>query len=789
MFRKKSKYSKYIRWFWVIFATPFLIAITIFILISKEVFGPMPTFEQLENPENNLAAEVYSDDGVLLGKFYFQNENRTWTNYDEISPYVAAALVSTEDIRFYRHSGIDVRGLARVAVRTILLDQEKGGGSTITQQLAKNLYRTREWMDKGNSGNNKLGLVLSKFKEWVTAVRLERNYTKEEIIAMYLNVYDFLYNARGIRSASMVYFNTTPDSLKIEEAATLVGMLKNSALYNPIRNPEGMLNRRNLVISQMNKYGYITKATADSVKMLPIVTDFQEQSHNTGLGTYLREYVRVTMTAPMPQPNQFYMTSDYEDALAEWENNPLYGWCEKNRKPDGSNYNIYSDGLKIYTTIDSRMQKYAEEAVVEHLSLDLQQAYNENEKDYRRPPFSNDLSADQIESIMESSIRRTDRYYNLSRQGKSADSIKIIFNTPVPMKVFSWKGMRDTIMSPYDSVRYYKNFVRSAIMAMDPHTGYVKAYVGGPDFRFFKYDGVSQQRRQVGSTIKPFLYTLAMQDGLSPCYEVPNTPSDFLVNDTIWTPRSSGPKEYHGKMVTLKWGLAKSENYISAWLMKQFSPQAVLDIMGRMGINTKYVEPVYSIFLGTGIVKLKEMVGAYGTFANKGVYTEPIVVSRIEDKNGNIVSRFSPRIEEVLTEEQAFLMISLLRGVVSADGTAIRMITKYGLTNELGGKTGTTQNHSNGWFMCVAPNLVGGVWTGWEDQAIHFDNITLGQGANMALPVYALFLQKLYQDPELGIMEADKFEEPPGFDIELDCDKVKDESATRNLNRYSTDEF
>jgi penicillin-binding protein 1A len=784
MAENKSKYKKYLRWFWIIFAAPFLVLLTLFILISNEVFGPMPSFEDLENPENNLAAEVYSSDGVLLGKYYLQN--RSWASYEEISPYVVDALIATEDIRYHRHSGIDFRGLARVIVKSILMGQNTGGGSTISQQLAKNLYNTRATM-MGESGKRGIfNLGIAKLKEWATAVRLERNYTKEEIIAMYLNVYDYLYNAVGIKSASEVYFNTTPDSLTIEQSAMFVGMLKNSALYNPKRFPEMMLDRRNLVLSQMVKYDYLDATVADSVSQLPIVLDFKEASHNLGMATYLREYIRTTMIAYEPDRDNYIFTPDYKNDSVEWADNNLYGWCRKNNKPDGSNYNIYKDGLKIYTTIDSRMQQYAEEAVWEHLSEGLQPDFDYQSLSFRSPPYSNDLNSEDIKSIMQTSIRRTDRYRSMTRAGISEDSINIAFNTPTPMSLFTWKGDVDTILTPYDSVYYYKHIVRSGIMAMDPHSGFVKAYVGGPDYRYFKYDAVSQQRKQVGSTIKPFLYTLAMQEGYSPCYEVANVPTVFnIVGDTVpWKPRSSGPKKYHGKMVTLKWGLAKSENYISAWLMTQFTPQAVVDMMSRMGINTRndYVEPVPSIFLGTGIIKLKEMVGAFGTFANKGVYTEPIVVSRIEDKNGNVIARFSPRVEEVMTEEHAYLMVNLLQGVTNT-GTAIRLRTVYELQSQIGGKTGTTQNHSNGWFMGVTPNLVGGVWSGWEDQGIHFENITLGQGANMALPVFGLFLQKIYADEELGIMEADKFEEPPGFNMELDCSKVKNETPVSN--RYN----
>lgn len=774
MSKNNNIYRKYVRWFWAIFVIPFILIITLFILISNDVFGPMPTFDQLENPDNNLAAEVYASDGVLMGKFYLQN--RSWTEYEEISPYVIDALVATEDIRFYRHSGIDFRGLGRVIFKSLLMGKNTGGGSTISQQLAKNLYNTRAEMmgETGKGGIFNLGIA--KFKEWATAVRLERNYTKEEIITMYLNVYDFLYSAVGIKSAAQVYYNTLPDSLTVEQSAMFVGMLKNSALYNPKRFPEKMMARRNLVLSQMVKYGYLEPSVADSVSQIPFNLDFREQSHDKGLATYFREYLRTTMIKYEPKRPDYMFSQDFEDDLDEWDNNPLYGWCRKNKKPDGSNYNLYNDGLKIYTTLDSRMQKYAEEALFQHMSEGLQPDFDRQSLRYRNPPYSNDLSREDIKRLMESSIRRTDRYRVMTADGVPEDSITLAFNTPVPMKLFTWQGEIDTILTPYDSVYYYKHIVRSGMMAMDPHTGNVKVYVGGADYKHFKYDAVSQQRKQVGSTIKPFLYTLAMQNGYSPCDKVSNIPYKFPIGDTVWSPRSSGPKAYHGKMVTLKWGLGQSENYISAWVMKQFSPQAVVDIMTRMGINTRndYVEAVPSIFLGTGIIKLKEMVGAFSTFANEGVYTEPIFVTHIEDKNGNILARLTPKVEEVMTEEQAYLMLDMLQGVINR-GTGIRMRLTYQLHSEMGGKTGTTQNNSNGWFMSITPNLVGGVWTGWEDQSIHFDNITLGQGANMALPVYGLFLQKLYEDPELGIMEADKFIKPPGFNMELDCDKAKKE--------------
>ncbi len=780
---RDKKFRKNIIWFWVIISLPALLVLTLFILISANRLGPIPSFGELENPDNSLAAEVYSEDDVLLGKFYIQN--RTWTEYEEISPYVIDALIATEDIRFYRHSGIDFRGLVRVLVKTIILGQNTGGGSTITQQLAKNLFLPRD-LSHDPAIVRASKLAVAKFKEWQTAVKLEKSYTKEEIITMYLNVFDFIYNAVGINSAARIYFNTTPDSLNIEQSAMLVGMLKNSVAYNPLRNEESALRRRNVVISQMERYGYISHAVADSVSQLPLGIDLREDSHNTGLATYLREYIRSTMNSREPERKSFWSEDQYNDALWRWENDPLYGWCQKNVKPDGTPYNLYRDGLRIYTTINSKMQTYAEEALVEHLSENLQPVFDKRARNYRNPPWSNDLTSAQVKQIMDRSVRQSDRYQSMRRNGIPEDSITLAFNTPIPMKLFSWNGEVDTVMTPIDSIRYYKYFVRSSFMAMDPHTGQVKAYVGGPDFRYFKYDAVTRQKKQVGSTIKPFLYTLAMQDGYSPCFEVENVARSFeLPGDSVpWRPRSSGPEEYHGRMVTLKWGLAQSENYISAWLMKQFSPQAVVDIMHRMGIRS-FVDPVYSIFLGTSDLSLEEMVGAYGTFANKGVYTRPLYVTRIEDRNGNIISTFNPYIDEVISEDDAFLMTSLLKGVVT-NGTAVRLRLTYKLNNPMGGKTGTTQNHSNGWFMGVMPDLVAGVWTGWEDQAIHFEDLSMGQGANMALPVFGLFLQRLLADEEFAIIGTTDFEAPPGFNVELDCDKVNRE---QQVNSYRQREY
>lgn len=764
----KSKYKKHLYWFWGIFSFPFVFITLLFTLISFDVFGPMPSFEQLENPENDLASEVWSEDGELLGKYYIKN--RTWTNIDKISPYIIDALIATEDIRFHKHSGIDIRGLGRVVYKTLLQGESSaGGGSTITQQLAKNLFPR-------DTTTYKLALVrmfnlgITKFKEWVTAVKLEKSYTKNEIITMYLNVFDFLYQAVGIHSAASIYFNTTPDSLKIEEAAMLVGMVKNPAYYNPLRRYDKIFHRRNIVLSQMVKYGYMKKELYDSVKTLPIELDFTKQSHNLGLATYFREYLRIIMSRSKPERRYFFTEEQYEEAKYQWENNPLYGWCSKNTKPDGAKYNLYRDGLKIFSTVNSTMQKYAEEAVKEHLGQDLQETFMASAENYQNPPFSDDLNSQEISYLMEISIHRTERYRKLKNAGVSEDSINASFNKPVEMRVFSWDGEIDTVMTPLDSIRYYKYYIRAGLMSIDPQTGYVKAYVGGPDFKYFKYDAVTNQKRQIGSIIKPFLYTLAMQDGYSPCYQVPNVPQTFIVNDSVWRPRSTGPRNYWGKMVSLKWGLAHSENYISAWLIKRFNPQSVRDVMQKMGIRS-FIDPVPSIFLGTSEISLYEMVGGYGTFANKGVHISPIFVTRIEDKDGNLISIFKPSFKEAISEANAYLMLNLLQGVIK-EGTGSRLRWKYELMNEIGGKTGTTQNQSDGWFIGVTPKLVTGIWAGWPDRSVHFERLALGAGANMALPVFGLYMQKIYND-SLSVTIEDVFDPPRVFNIELDCDQYK----------------
>ena len=691
------------------------------------------------------------------------------------------ALIATEDVRFYDHSGVDVRGLFRVAKGLLTANTSAGGGSTISQQLAKMLF-PRE------SDLNVFELAIRKFREWVIAVRLEKSYTKEEILTMYLNKYDFLNLAVGISSAADIYFQVPLDSLKVEQAAMLIGMAKNSSYYNPVRRPELTLNRRNVVLSQMYKYDKITREECDSLKKLPLGLNFKRVDHKEGLATYFREYLRLFMTANKPDRKRYRDLSQFRLDSIAWETNPLYGWCKKNVKVDGSHYDLYSDGLKIYTTLDSRMQKYAEEAVREHLSQDLQPLFDKEKVKKLRPPFSNDMTPTEIEEVLDRSIRQSERYRVLSKQGMSFKEIRKTFDQPLKMQVFTWNGIRDTVMTPLDSIKHYKSFFRSGFMVMQPQTGYIKAYVGGPDYRYFMYDMVSAGKRQVGSTIKPILYTLAMQEGLGPCDKVPNIPQTFILpTGEPWSAR--GGTKRQGEMVTLRWGLANSENNISAWVLKQFTPEAVAQMAHKMGI-TSFIDPVPSVFLGTAEITVKEMVAAYSIFANKGVYNSPLPVYRIEDKYGNVLQEFRPESREVITENTAYLMCNLLEGVVTG-GTGVRLRYKYKLMNPMGGKTGTTQKHADGWFMGVTPDLVGGVWVGAEDRSIHFQNLANGQGASMALPIWAKFLLKAYADPRLKMSDR-PFDRPAGINKRLDCDETISEAEVKEMNngiREDEEEF
>ncbi len=779
---KNRRYNRYILWLWIVFAGGVSMVFILFLLISNGFLGFMPSFDELENPKSNIATEIYSSDQVLLSTFFI--ENRSPVEYKDISPNLISALVATEDVRFYDHSGIDARGLARVLFRTLLLqDQSSGGGSTITQQLAKLLFHER--------ASSIWERAFQKFKEWVIAVKLERSYTKNEILAMYLNRAEFIYDAYGVKSAVKTFFDTTLDSIKLEEAAVIIGMLKNPALFNPHRRPELTQQRRNVVLGQMLKADFISTTEFDSLSQIPLQLRFNRADHKEGLAPYFREHLRLILNAPIPERENYasWQNQKFIEDSIDWNTDPLYGWINKSLKPDGTKYNIYKDGLKIYTTIDSRMQKYAEEAIAEHLSQNLQPKFFIEKRGRTRAPFTRKISQKDYNHIIQISMKNTERYRNLKKNGASTDSIKKVFDTKYPMEVFSWHGEIDTLMTPLDSIIYYKYFLRSSLLSIDPHNGHVKAYVGGANFKHFMFDMVTVGKRQIGSTIKPFVYTLGMQSGLTPCDMVPNIPQTFyLPTGKTWTPRNSGNKRA-GEMVSLKWGLANSNNNITAWVMKQLKAQPLVDFIHGLGIKSP-MDPVPAICLGTPDFNLYELTGAYCNFANKGVHIEPVIVTRIEDRYGNVISEFRTRKKEAINEETAYMMLNMLKAVVNK-GTGIRLRSKYQFTMEMGGKTGTTQNHSDGWFMGVTPNLVTGIWAGGEDRDIHFDNISLGQGANMALPSYALYLQKVYADEEIGITIKDTFERPVNFDINMDCQDIKDAPGNSDLkqNNNNNDTF
>lgn len=735
-----------------------LLVALVFLAIAKGWIGYMPPVEELENPINKFASEVITADGKMLGTYSYSKDNRVFVGYDELSPNLIHALIDTEDFRFEQHSGIDARALFRAIVkRGILMQASAGGGSTITQQLAKQLY--------SDVAENTLQRLFQKPIEWVIAVNLERFYTKEEILTLYLNYFDFLNNAVGIKTASNTYFSKEPKDLKVEEAATLVGMCKNPSYYNPVRHNERARGRRNVVLDQMCKAGHLTEAQADSLKALPLKLRYRRVDHKEGAGTYFREYLRRMMIAKKPVRSEYrgwQMQQYYEDSLA-WENNPLYGWCNKNTKKDGTNYNLYTDGLKIYTTIDSRMQRYAEEAVHEHVALFLQPQFFKEKKGRKTAPYTNQISAEEVNKILDRAMRQSDRYRIMTKAGYSEDEIRQAFNQKQEMTVFSYQGDIDTIMTPMDSIRYYKYFLRAGFMSMDPHTGYVKAYVGGPDYTHFQYDMAMVGRRQIGSTIKPYLYTLAMENGFSPCDETRNV-EQTLVTETgeTWTPRNSSNKRY-GEMVTLKWGLANSNNWISAYLMSKLNPYALVRLIHNFGVLNRDIQPTPSLCLGPCEISVGEMVSAYTAFANKGIRTAPLFVTRIEDSDGNVLAEFSPVMQEVISETSAYKMLIMLRAVIN-EGTGGRVRFRYGIQADMGGKTGTTNNNSDGWFMGFTPSLVSGVWVGGEDRDIHFDTMLYGQGASMALPVWAIYMNKVYADKSLGYSQDERFEIPEGFD-------------------------
>ena len=747
---------KVVKILWIFIALISLVCVFIFFSIAKGWIGYMPPVEDLENPNYKFATEVFSEDGKVLGTYSYSKENRVFVGYNDLSPNIINALIATEDVRFAEHSGIDAYALTRAVVkRGILMQKNAGGGSTITQQLSKQLYSP--------SADNVMERLFQKPIEWVIAVKLERYYTKEEILTMYLNKFDFLNNAVGIKTAAFTYFGCEPKDLKIEEAATLVGMCKNPSLYNPVRYNERSRGRRNVVLDQMRKAGYITEAERDSLQALPLKLKYNRVDHKEGLATYFREYLRGVLTAKKPDKANYrgwQMQKYYEDSL-DWENNPLFGWCEKNTKKDGTKYNLYTDGLKIYTTLDSRMQQYAEDAVTEHLK-ELQGYFFKEKKGAKKAPYTFRLTQEQVDEILGRAMRLSDRYRIMKKAGATEAEIKKAFDTPEEMSVFSWEGEKDTIMTPMDSIRYYKFFLRAGFMSMDPRSGHVKAYVGGPNYHYFQYDMAMVGRRQVGSTIKPFLYTLAMENGFSPCDEVRHVEYTLIdENGKPWTPRNAN-KKLIGDMVTVKWGLANSDNWITAYLMSKLNPYNLKRLIHTFGVRNRDIVPSVSLCLGPCEISVGEMVSAYTAFPNKGIRVAPLFVTRIEDNDGNVLATFAPEMQEVISVSSAYKMLVMLRAVVN-EGTGGR-VRRLGVKADMGGKTGTTNYNADGWFMGFTPSLVSGCWVGGEDRDIHFDTMLHGQGASMALPIWAKYMVKVLGDKSLGYDENETFQLPEGFD-------------------------
>ncbi|MBO5692757.1 MAG: transglycosylase domain-containing protein [Tidjanibacter sp.] len=756
-YKDLTKSAKVTLWFWVAILVPTLAIIGIITATACGAFGSLPSFEDLENPKSNLATDIISEDGVVLGSFYVQN--RSYVDYEELAPALEQALVATEDSRFYSHSGIDFISRARVGVKTLAMgDKGQGGGSTITQQLAKNLFprdttRTRSKVKKASK------LVVAKFKEWITAVKLEHNYTKDEIVSMYFNTVFYGSNSYGIKSAAKTFFNKQPHELNTQEAALLVGVVNAPTKYSPVRNPNNATKRRNVVLARMGEAGYLTSTEVDSLSALPIELHYSTSTHNDGLATYFREMIRLTMTSPKPTRNMFYNEYDYKYELERWESDPIYGWCLKNKKADGTNYDIYRDGLRIYTTLNSTMQQYAEDALVKQMT-NTQKAMDRQVKNTK--VLFQKTSKKEVEKIINKAIRESDRYYEMSRWGHSEQEILAAFDQPVRTTIFTYKGEVDTLITPRDSIMHHKRILRASLVAMDPHTGHIKAYVGGPSFRYFKYDMAKQGKRQVGSTIKPFIYTYAIDHlGMTPCTTVPNVPTSIVTpGGKVWEPKEAGKVEYDGEFYPLRWGMARSRNNYSAWIMEQArNPEAVAEFIHKMGVKS-YIDPVYPLCLGTSDASVFEMVGAYSTFVNRGVFTEPIFVTRIEDRHGNIIAEFTPKSTVAISEVTAHTMVDMMRTVVQA-GTGRRLIYEFGAGGmEVGGKTGTSQENRDGWFMCVAPNLVGGVWVGGENQSIHLSRA--GEGSVVALPIYGEFLRSVLKDGNLGVTRSDRFHNPPG---------------------------
>ena len=747
---------KVVKILWIFIALISLVCVFIFFSIAKGWIGYMPPVEDLENPNYKFATEVFYEDGKVLGTYSYSKENRVFVGYNDLSPNIINALIATEDVRFAEHSGIDAYALTRAVVkRGILMQKNAGGGSTITQQLSKQLYSP--------SADNVMERLFQKPIEWVIAVKLERYYTKEEILTMYLNKFDFLNNAVGIKTAAFTYFGCEPKDLKIEEAATLVGMCKNPSLYNPVRYNERSRGRRNVVLDQMRKAGYITEAERDSLQALPLKLKYNRVDHKEGLATYFREYLRGVLTAKKPDKANYrgwQMQKYYEDSL-DWENNPLFGWCEKNTKKDGTKYNLYTDGLKIYTTLDSRMQQYAEDAVTEHLK-ELQGYFFKEKKGAKKAPYTFRLTQEQVDEILGRAMRLSDRYRIMKKAGATEAEIKKAFDTPEEMSVFSWEGEKDTIMTPMDSIRYYKFFLRAGFMSMDPRSGHVKAYVGGPNYHYFQYDMAMVGRRQVGSTIKPFLYTLAMENGFSPCDEVRHVEYTLIdENGKPWTPRNAN-KKLIGDMVTVKWGLANSDNWITAYLMSKLNPYNLKRLIHTFGVRNRDIVPSVSLCLGPCEISVGEMVSAYTAFPNKGIRVAPLFVTRIEDNDGNVLATFAPEMQEVISVSSAYKMLVMLRAVVN-EGTGGR-VRRLGVKADMGGKTGTTNYNADGWFMGFTPSLVSGCWVGGEDRDIHFDTMLHGQGASMALPIWTKYMVKVLGDKSLGYDENETFQLPEGYD-------------------------
>jgi len=748
--------KRFIHILWALLAGGFVSAIVGFFAIWFGWIGYMPDIEDLQNPINRFATQVYSSDGKVIGTWNLNKENRIVIPYKKMSPYLVQALVATEDERFYEHSGIDFRALGRAIIKRGILGQTNaGGGSTITQQLAKQLY--------SSTAQSAAQRMLQKPIEWVIAIKLERYYTKEEIIALYLNYFDFLHNAVGIKTAANTYFNKEPKDLTVCEAATLIGLCKNPSFFNPVRYPERAKERRNVVLSQMVKAGYMDHAEYQNYSSEPLTLNFHRTDHKDGTATYLREFLRQYMMAKRPVRTDYPSWNNVQfvaDSIA-WDTDPLYGWCNKNFKKDGSPYNVYSDGLKVFTTIDSRMQKYAEEAVYQHVARYLQPAFDKENKPKPSSPYSDKLTPQQIRNILNRSITQSERWRTMKAAGCTPEEIKEAFRKKIEMTVFTYHGDIDTLMSPLDSIRYYKGFLRSGFMSMDPKTGAVKAYVGGLDYPHFMYDMVSLGRRQVGSTIKPFLYSLAMENGFTPCDYAPNRQQTYIVAGRPWTPRNVSHARY-GQMVPLKWGLAQSNNWISAYLMSKLNPNQFVQILHDFGIHNPDIHPSLSLCLGPCEVSVSEMVSAYTVFANHGIRTAPMFVSRIEDNEGNTIATFQPRMNEVIGAANAMKMLTMLMGVVD-NGTAGRLRYRYNFQGQIGAKTGTTNNNSDGWFIGFTPQLVSGCWVGGEDRDIHFDRGQMGQGATMALPIWAIFMKKVYADRSLGIDPMAKFDLPEDY--------------------------